>query len=308
MKKVWIRLVAIVFFFLTLSVVPALAYDQPSVNLGFTSFVDGAPPSGPGFYFQEYLQYYTANRLEDAPAPVSNPKLDAWISLNQLVYQSDQELFWGGKWGMNLMLPIVNFDTSISPLTDNGGGFGDLLIGPFLQWDPIMGKNGPIFMHRIELSVILPTGRYSANEALNPGANFFSFNPYWAGTLFITPKLTVSTRLHYLWNAKNTDPNDPRAIHNTQAGQAVHANFAASYEVIEKKLRLGINGYALKQISSSEVDGQDVSGKEQVFAIGPGALFSFSKDTHLFFNAYFETGAQYRPEGERITLRLVHHF
>ncbi len=310
MKKVWIRLVAIVFFFLTLSVVPALAYDQPSVNLGFTSFVDGAPPSGPGFYFQEYLQYYTANRLEDAPAPVSNPKLDAWISLNQLVYQSDQELFWGGKWGINLMLPIVNFDTRISPLTDNGGGFGDLLIGPFLQWDPIMGKNGPIFMHRIELSVILPTGRYSANEALNPGANFFSFNPYWAGTLFITPKLTVSTRLHYLWNAKNTDPYDPMGagIKDTQAGQAVHANFAASYEVIEKKLRLGINGYALKQISSSEVDGQDVSGKEQVFAIGPGALFSFSKDTHLFFNAYFETGAQYRPEGERITLRLVHHF
>jgi len=105
-------------------------------------------------------------------------------------------------------------------------------------------------MHRIELSVILPTGNYSANEALNPGANFFSFNPYWAGTLFITPKLTVSTRLHYLWNAKNTDPYDPGAtgIKDTQAGQAVHANFAASYEVIPKKLRLGINGYALKQI------------------------------------------------------------
>jgi len=68
------------------------------------------------------------------------------------------------------------------------------------------------------------------------------------------------------------------------------------------------NGYALKQITSSEVDGEDVHGKEQVFAIGPGALLSFSKDTHLFFNAYFETGAKYRPEGERFTLRLVHHF
>jgi len=304
MKKALIRLLAL----LTLLAVPALAYDQPSVNLGFTSFVDGAPPSGPGFYFQEYLQYYTADRLENSPAPVANPKLDAWVSLNQLVYQSDQELFFGGKWGMNLMLPIVNFDTSIFPLSDSGAGFGDLLIGPFLQWDPIMGENGPIFMHRVELSVILPTGTYSANEALNPGANFFSFNPYWAGTLFITPKLTVSTRIHYLWNAKNSDPNTPGALHDTQAGQAMHANFAASYEVIEKKLRLGINGYALKQITASKVDGKDVPGKEQVFAIGPGALFSFSKDTHLFFNAYFETGAKYRPEGERYVLRLVHHF
>ena len=306
MKKIWIRFVTVGLFLLVLFPVSALAYDQPSVNLGFTSFMDGAPPSGPGYYFQEYVQYYTADKLADFPFP--DGEIEAWVSLNQLVYQSDQKLFGGGKWGMNLMLPVVMLDSDVPQILDNGTGFGDLLVGPFLQWDPIMGKNGPLFMHRVELAVILPTGKYSSDKALNPGSNFLSFNPYWAGTLFLSPKLTVSTRMHYLWNAKNDDPNTPGALDDTQAGQAVHANLAVSYELIEKKLRLGFNGYALKQITSSEIDGEKTDGKEQIFGMGPGALFSFSKDTHLFFNAYYETGAEYRPEGERYVLRLVHHF
>lgn len=286
---------------------PVAAFDQPlPLNLGFTSFLDGGPPAGPGFYFTEYVQFITADQLTDHPAS-PNADIDAWVSLNQFIYQSDKKVWLGGKWGLDVIVPLVSIDASDNNgiVTDNGTGLSDIYVGPYLQWDPIMGANGPKFMQRVELQFILPTGKYDSTKALNPGSNFFSFDPYWAGTYFFTPKLTASWRLHYLWNAKN---NDPFGASNAQAGQAIHGNFAAAYELMPNRLRAGVNGYFLSQVSDSEVNGVKNSTREQVLALGPGALYSFSKETHLFANVYFETNVHNRPEGERFNLRLVHHF
>lgn len=280
--------------------VPGSAYLQPSVNLGFTSFLDGGPPAGPGHYLTEYLQYYTADELVDGPPGAG---VDAWILLNQYIYQSDRELLFGGKWGLDVILPVVALDVD-APLTDNGDGLGDLLVGPYIQWDPVMGEQGPLMLNRVEFQLIFPTGDNDVNRNLNQGSDHFSFNPYWAATVFLGPKATVSWRLHYLWN----DENDDFAAGDLQPGQAIHGNFAAAYEVLPKQLRVGLNGYFFEQITDTEVDGVDIGDDESVFAVGPGAIWHLSGDSHLFFNAYFESGAENRPEGERYNLRFVHHF
>ncbi|AFL75609.1 SphA family protein [Thiocystis violascens] len=303
----------------------ASAYDLPSVNLGFTSFLDGAPPAGPGWYAQQYVQFYRNGRFKDADGddmrlPVRLPsgpalkkaQVDVNIGITQLTFQSNQELVFGAKWGMNLMLPYA--DINLDPddnlaLASNSANLGDLLIGPFLQWDPIMGPNGPRFVQRIEFQMLLPTGDYDEDAALNPGSNFFSFNPYWAATAFLMPKWTLSWRLHYLWNAENEDPYRPLGADDTQAGQAVHVNFASEYEVLPNRLRVGVNGYYLKQFTDSKLNGHDVAdSREQVLGIGPGLVYHFSQHDHLFLNAYWETCAENRPEGSRLNLRYVHHF
>ena len=317
---------------LLLGATSAGAYDLPAVNLGFTSFLDGGPPSGPGWYFQQYLQYYDSNKLADndgnsiyAPTPGGLKKhdVDAFISLTQLIYQSETPVLFGGKWGLDVILPVDSLDVSPGDslaIQANDVGFGDILIGPFLQWDPIMGADGPRFMQRVEFQLIFPTGKYDQSYELNPGSNHFSFNPYWAATLFINPRWTATWRLHWLWNATNDDPSHRTRfaiqsqrpdllVDEIQPGQAIHLNFATAYEVLPKQLRVGINGYYLNQTTDTEVDGEDLSGrKEQVFGIGPGMVWHASKDTHLFVNLYFESNAENRPEGTRFNLRLVHHF
>ncbi|MGM0656421.1 MAG: SphA family protein [Thermodesulfobacteriota bacterium] len=314
-KGEWIGFILTCLLLITIG--PARAYDLPAVNLGFTSFLDGGPPAGSGWYFSQYLQRWTS---DDFTGPDGDPllpnsadeDLEAWISLSQFIYQSDTPVLAGGKWGLDVIIPYAALDASYSGPgfpEDNGNGMGDLLVGPFLQWNPVMGKRGPRFMHRIEFQMIFPTGKYDDDKELNPGSNHFSFNPYWAGTFFITQKWTTSARIHYLWNAENDDPNRAYAgADDTQAGQAVHLNFSTAYQ-ITPGFRLGINGYYLKQITDFEIDGKEIDNtKEKVFAIGPGLLWHISRDTHLFFNAYYETEAENRPEGDRYNLRLVYHF
>jgi hypothetical protein len=286
-------------------VAPARAYDEPlGLNLGFTSFLDGGPPAGPGLYYSEYLQWYYAENFKNPPAPLD--RLNAWIALQQLIYQSDQKVLLDGKWGLDLIQPFVAFDLAPSSIPTESGP-GDLLVGPYLQWDPIMGKNGPVFMHRIEFQMLLPTGRYDHNSALNASSHYFSIDPYWAGTWFVCPRWTASWRVHYLWNDENSDPGG--GLSTLQAGQAVHLNFASEYEVLPNRLRVGLNGYYLKQFTDTKIDGADVSGRrEQVLGLGPGLVWHISKNDHLFANVYIECAAENRPEGERYNLRWVHHF
>ncbi len=89
----------------------------------------------------------------------------------------------------------------------------------------------------------------------------------------------------------------------------MHLNFASSYELLEKRLHAGINGYYLKQTTDTQVDGDSVSGrKEQVLGIGPGFVFHWSQNTHFFVNVYFETAVENRSEGQRYNFRWVQHF
>ena len=299
----------------------SIGFEEPSVNLGASTFFDGMAviseqKADSGFYFNQYFQYYSANRFNDSQgsARPGAPDLYAYTSLTQLIYLMEKPEVLGGKLGIDALIPLVSLKPSPdnTMLNANPQVLGDLSIGPAIQFNPIMHGTNPLFMHRIDLDVIVPTGAYDRQFAFNPGANFVSFNPYWAASLFLGSKIVTSCRIHYLWNDVNKQPDlalYPPGTKQVQAGQAVHFNYDLAYALFDHRLYAGFNGYYLKQFTPTKINDVAVSGlEEQVLGLGPGAVFNLNENAHFYLNLYFETAVENRSSGTRLNALFTYHF
>ncbi|WP_347330036.1 SphA family protein [Marinimicrobium locisalis] len=277
----------------------AAQVSLPQVNLGATSFLDGV--GGPGILIQETPSYYFADTFADQEghALPLDGEVES-ISTTTLIARLTDRKVLGGYYGYEALIPLAR----VEAFGGRGSGLGDIGISPFMiQWTDSRLFGRP-YKHRLNLFFNLPTGTYSADRSVNIGSNAASFNPYYAATLELSEDWAVSTRIHYLWNDENESPSLLQEAESTQAGQAFHMNLSTSYKISEH-FRLGVAGYALKQLSEHKLNGRDIAGsKEQVFAIGPGLGYYNGKFT-INFNSYFESGAENRSEGARYHLRIA---
>jgi anthranilate 1,2-dioxygenase (deaminating, decarboxylating) large subunit len=310
----------------------ARAFNQPPYNLGLTNALDGAIP-GPGIYLMAYSQFYFGNKIEvngDVPEPVNSILTDTDITTLaaawQIAWISKQQLL-GAFLGWNIVIPVVVLDSKgdINGLVtkgqiENTGGLGDIITGPVIQWS---GKSlfGRPYFHRIELDVIAPTGKYSEDYLINPGANIVTFNPYYAFTLFPTPKTDFSMRIHYAWNSTNESPYldlyGPDA--SLQPGQNFHFNYTLQQNLY-KTLWAGISGYCMWQLSDDDLENPGglaaaipgMAGalvqKEKVFSIGPILSMTPLKNLLMSWASAWEMGAENRPEGFKTTFKILYGF
>ncbi|MDY7067353.1 hypothetical protein PsexTeo8_38310 [Pseudomonas extremaustralis] len=304
---------------------PPPTVSQPSgINLGGTSFYDGfAGP--PGLTHQTYLKFSTSSSIRDNGGKdnrnFDNPKINVITLINQFSYYSPDTIGGGAHLGWSLLVPVVSLDGDFGDngvkLKDNGVGLGDVTVGPQIQFDPIVNAEGrPVFVQRVAFDTILPTGKYDKHKDLNPGSNYFSFNPYWAATWMPAPRWEMSWRLNYLYNFKNDDPASSSAqvfegqpVRDTQAGQSAWANFTVSYEVFPK-VSLGINGYYFRQITDDQANGDRLSNsREKVLGIGPGLFWKINEEQAFWLNTYKETGVENRSKTDyAMQVRYVHKF
>lgn len=308
--------------------IPPTVGQPQGINLGGTSFYDGITGTEPGWAYLMTVRRASADAIKDnsgANVPFFNrPKIKATTVINQFSYTSATRIG-KGTLGFNMLIPATHLESSFGQPgavpQGEGTALGDIIAGPVLQFDMVPGPTGhPMFIHRLEFDVIFPTGRHRQNADLNQGTGHYSFNPYWAATLFLGPKWEASWRVHYLYNFKNTDPASsvPNSwqglpVTNTQAGQAAWVNFAASYGLTDA-LNVGINGYYFKQISDSEANGNNIPGaREQVLGIGPGLILKVKradgKNDAFWINTYKEFEVRNRARNDLVLqARYVYTF
>jgi hypothetical protein len=256
---------------------------EPVVNLGDTSFLDGI--AGPGVVIEEIGDGSHAGTVVDGSgSPIAG--LGAVNSISGLTHIAwlTHKTIMSGSYGTEVVAAAAHVNVGSS---GQAGGLGALTVSPFiLQWSEQKIGHVPIDQ-RVVLDFDLPVGAYSRSSAVSTGANTFTVHPYYAITAFPTKHVETSWRVHYLWNSMNDSPPYATGAQSIQAGQAIHFNATAAYNV-GKHLWIGPNAYYLRQITDGRVNGGPLQNSpEQVGAIGPGMVWNSGK-WFFYANSYHE--------------------
>lgn len=280
---------------------------MPPVNMGATSFMDGV--AGPGILVEPgVIEFYHASHFVDSDGNRigGNNSIDVWSNLLHVGYITKKRLL-GAFYGVEFLLPFasIDVDTDFGPV-GHESGVGDLIVSPLIMEWPNRKVFGKPFFSRFSVLAVLPTGSYSSSRPVNVGSNSGGAFAYYSFTFLLQPQLETSWRVFYLWNRENAKPFAALSANTTQAGQAIHGNYAVSYAV-SPSLRIGVNGYAFQQLNEHRLAGNPLTkSKERVVAIGPGVVLS-SGFWSAIANLDYETLTRNRPEGYRlnVTLRRV---
>jgi len=272
----------------------------PAVNLGDTSFLDAiaAPGAvveliGQGVHDDKTL----SNTGQPSPGITD---VNTGSALLHIAWLAPHIRLFGAWYGIETVLSGAYVNTGAHGI---GQGPGDVTFSPFiLQWPKHKLFGMPIYQ-RVDFDFDAPLGRYWSDHPVNIGNNAWALNPYYVITLYAAKHIGTSWRVHYLWNSTNHAPPVDTGDDTTQAGQAIHFNATASYEIV-KNVYVGANGYHLKQITDGRANGIAVpNAREQIGGIGPGAVVNRGK-WFYFINAYHEVGAMNMSEGNKLVLRV----
>ena len=250
-------------------------------------------------------------RLQRLLQPLRSQEAEHQLLRRQGVRREDQ---------LDAIIPRLDY---LSPLRIFGGRLGGYIAQPYLRqrvaafglsderkaWatPPSRRSSSGTWAKDLTLAaaveVTVPTGKYDAERLANTSNNFYTYKPLFSFTWLPTERTELSLKATYSFNMENHDTD-------YRSGQIFHFDYSASYRVTDN-LRLGLNGYYLKQTTDDKQNGETVRvfgfGEEvddgvrgQVFAIGPAVHLTFLKYASARSAGPRNSDVENRPEGDML--------
>ena len=200
---------------------------EPAIDLGDTSFLDGV--AGPGIVVEQIGDGTHDGRIANAEGNTvpDTGSVNSISGLTHIAWLIHKQVL-GGWYGTEVVIAAAHVNAGALGQT---GGFGDITVSPFiLQWPEKRILGMPIDQ-RVVTDFDLPVGEYSQSSNVNVSSHAFTVHPYYAITAFPKKRIETSWRIHYLWNSTNNNPPVGTGAQSTQAGEAIHFNATAAYNL-----------------------------------------------------------------------------
>jgi hypothetical protein len=166
-------------------------------------------------------------------------------------------------------------------------------------FDPFIAWHYPNFHLAAGIDFIFPTGKFDKDEAINPGAGYWSIEPVVGLTYLSDEGYEASVKLMYNIKSENDDTN-------TLSGDEFHMDYTLAKH--DGPWAYGVGGYYVQQIQNDEENGEALeNSKRRNLAIGPQIKYNY-KNMSFSGKYQIETVSRNTFEGNRVNLKFIYAF
>lgn len=262
---------------------------------GTEGFMAGAVPP-PGDYLIVYGVDYRGSLTDNDGNKVMAGGQEIELTLDAVsfryIHVTKTKLL-GGDFGFHVIAPFLTADLDIAGTTHSMSGLGDMVFDPFIAW------HYPNLHVVAGIDFFLPTGDFDKNEAINPGAGYWSIEPLVALTYLSDDGYEASAKLMYNIKSENDDTN-------YESGDEFHMDYTLAKH--SGNWTYGLGGYYVQQIQDDKQNGVTVAdNKRRSFGIGPQVKYDH-KNMSFVAKYQVESSTRNTFEGNRLNLKFIYAF